>query len=112
MVLAGYISCFWYTANMHQLKTTVLHSQQTWVCCTRRDHHLKQDMANYCLLLLGGVCLKVPGLTIGVDLTMLLKHSSILSCCSEVLADDGVNAVPQALVMRVGPVDRPNISHS
>lgn len=45
-------------------------------------------------LLLGGVGLKVPGLSISVDLAMLLKHGGILSGGTEVLSDDGINAVP------------------
>lgn len=57
------------------------------------------------LLLLGGVSLKAPGLTIGVNLAVLLEYSSILSCCIKVLGDDGINSAPQALVMRVGPVN-------
>ena len=58
------------------------------------------------LLLLGGVSFKAPGLTIGVNLAMLFKYSSILSCCTKVLGDDGINAAPQALIMRISPVNK------
>lgn len=57
------------------------------------------------LLLLGGVRLKVPGLSIGIDLAMLLKDSSVVCGCSEVLADDRVNSVAQVLVVRISPVN-------
>ena len=46
------------------------------------------------ILFLGGVGLKVPGLSIGVDLAMLLKYSGILSGSAEVLSDNGIYAVP------------------
>lgn len=46
------------------------------------------------ILFLGGVGLKVPGLSIGVNLAMLLKHGGILSGGAEVLSDNGINAVP------------------
>jgi len=46
------------------------------------------------VLFLGGVGLKVPGLSIGVDFAMLLKHGGILGGSTEVLSDDGINAVP------------------
>ena len=49
-------------------------------------------MAN--ILFLGGVGLKVPGLSISVDLAMLLKHGGILSGSAEVLSDNGIYAVP------------------
>ena len=39
-----------------------------------------------------------------VHLAMLLKHSCIVRGCIEILADDGVNAIPQVLVVRIGPV--------
>lgn len=57
-------------------------------------------------LLLGGVSFKVPGLPIGVDLAMFLKDSSIFCRSTEVLGDDGINAIPQVLVMRVSSANR------
>jgi len=58
----------------------------------RRDNCRLGQLAN--ILFLGGVGLKVPGLSIGVDLAMLLKHGGILSGGAEVLSDNGINAVP------------------
>ena len=55
-------------------------------------------------LFLRGVRLKVPGLAVSIDLAVLLKDSSILSCSVEVLCDDGIYAGAQLLVVWVSPV--------
>lgn len=56
-----------------------------------------------CLLLLGGICLEAPGLAKGIHLAVLLKHGSILCGSLEVLADQGINALPYFLVVVIGP---------